>query len=173
MARLDGILILMLMLILALWGCQTGPPAAPSPTGTPTSTPPSTPIPSGAGDAAIGPTGTLSLTQAITGSVQIEPLKAPSECPKLESRLRDLARAENPEAFARTHALTYNDGLTRAIVELQTPQPDLSFLDAYDAEVETQAGDAVQIMVPVESLCALSQDPKINFVRSPLTPVNP
>lgn len=173
MGKLNGVFILVLVIV--LWGCEAPSRITPPPTETPASTsqPPSPTPPSRGGDTIIEPSRTLSFTQVSTVSMQVKPLKTPSECPNLESRLLDLARAENPEAYARIHALTYDDGLTRAIVELQPSQRDLSFLDTYNVTIETQAGDSIQLMIPVASLCELSNHPKVKFVRSPLTPVNP
>jgi hypothetical protein len=118
-------------------------------------------------------TVTFTITQLSTDTVAIPPRTLPSECPHLESRLYDLAMSPNPVAFAQTTGLFYEDGVTRTVVELATPETDIAFLAKYDAQIEKQAGSLVQVLVPLAELCNLSNDSQVQFVRGPNVAVSP
>lgn len=92
-------------------------------------------------------------------------------CPHLDSRLYQLSVASDPEDFARTHNLTYSEGTVQAVMLLKDAEADLDFAKAFGVEIEERYQDQVQIRVPVESLCSLSNHPSVRYVQPPSLPV--
>lgn len=118
------------------------------------------------GQEMIAPTVILTTEEVSPGTAPFTPLPRPADCPQLESRLYDLTVAENPVELAKTMGLFYEDGDTRVIVQLVTPGANTSFLTEYGAQIETQTESLVQVLVPLENLCDLSNDPHAKSVRS-------
>jgi len=69
--------------------------------------------------------------------------------------------------FEQRHKLDLKNNQIRVVVELKDPDPDLSFLKSYGAQVEAAWKDRVQVMAPVEKLAVLAGDKNVNYVRRP------
>jgi hypothetical protein len=165
-----------LALLLTILGCQFKPQTLETPPTQPSDVPASPPSKTPTVEPEkemIEPTVTFTVAQVSTDTISITPHPRPSECPHLESGLYDLAVAQNPVELAKATGLFYEDGKTRVVVELATPETDISFLAKYDAQIETQAGSLVQALVPLAELCNLSNDPQVLFVRKPNIATSP
>jgi hypothetical protein len=164
-----------LALLLAILSCQFTPQTLETQPAQPSNTPAIQPseTPAEPGMEMIEPTVTFTITQVITDTVAITPRPHSSECPNLESRLYDLTVAQDPENLAQTKGLFYENGATRVVIQLATPEADTSFLAEYGVQIETQTGSLVQALVPPERLCDLSNDPRVKFVREPQAPALP
>jgi hypothetical protein len=170
------ILVATLALLLTTLGCQFKPQMLATPPTQPPDIPASQPSETPAakpGIEMIEPTATFTVIKVSTDTVAITLRPRSSECPHLESRLYDLIVAQDPTDLARTMGLFYEDGATRVVIQLATPETDTSFLAEYGAQIETQTGSLVQALVPPERLCDLSNDPQVKFVREPQAPALP
>jgi hypothetical protein len=73
--------------------------------------------------------------------------------------------APDPAAFAAQHGITYADGRVRVEIDLAAAEGDLPA--AYGLVVEARYRQLVQALAPVETLCDLANDPRVNVVRPP------
>lgn len=120
------------------------------------------------------PAATLTATVVVSTTPPVTPLAvtatpSQADCPKLESRLYQLAIAGDPAAFAESHRLYYVDGNTRVVIELQSPDENLP--EGYTILVETRRGASVRALVPIKDLCRLSNESKVRFIQVPMEPV--
>jgi hypothetical protein len=81
--------------------------------------------------------------------------------PKLESRLFQLATAEDPIEFAKRQGLDYAV-VVRVLVELESP--DSSVPDGIC--VENRFEEEVEALVPLERLLTLAQEPQVKVIRT-------
>ena len=92
---------------------------------------------------------------------------------KLQNRLAELARADDPEAYARRHDLTYEDGLVQVVVEIGDQADMAAFnwaVEALEGRVETSYETRVQVRVPRTALMTLAGHPHVEFIRAPVRP---
>ncbi len=108
---------------------------------------------------------------------QPRPEQPEAEQPEPEARLQDrlegLAEADDPEAYASQHDLTYEDGMVQVVVELgdQADQATFSWaVGALDGEVETSYQARFQVRVPRSALMKLARHPHVAFIRAPVRP---
>jgi hypothetical protein len=88
-----------------------------------------------------------------------------SDYPNVESRLFQLATAENPAEFAKANGLDYFE-MVRVIIVLNAP--DASVPEGIRGlVVEGRTQEMVQALVPVQSLLELSKQPQVKLIRSP------
>jgi hypothetical protein len=133
---------------LGVFGCALGQSAA-------SSQAQDGPPPYGATEPALGPTS-------------LPPRPAYAQCPNLDSQLLALTAAADPEEFAGSTGLDFQDGMVRVIVELAGPTlPDAN---AYQMVVEGQSANLLQSRVPTQQLCPLANDPTVTRVRPPSRP---
>jgi hypothetical protein len=90
-------------------------------------------------------------------------------CPQLGSQLAQLAAAADPEAFSAQSGLAYQALVgARALIELRAEEADLAA--AYGLTVESRYAEWLQAWVPLDQLCALSNDPRVQSVDAPQPP---
>jgi len=102
-----------------------------------------------------------------------EPASATEPNAKLQRRLAELAHADNPEAYASRHDLTYENGKVQVVVELGDQADKATFnwaVGALDGQVETSYETRVQVRVPRSALMKLAQHPHVTFIRAPVRP---
>ncbi len=102
--------------------------------------------------------------------VPLTPVPKPTHCPKLDSALYELMAAADRSAYARQHALQYEDGAVRVTLELASDQAVLP--SSHRITIEERLERLVRALVPVDNLCELSNDPSVRMIRVP-TPVEP
>lgn len=85
----------------------------------------------------------------------------------LESRLADLAAADEPAAFAAAHGIDYDDGRVSVVVTLRE---GATLPDGHDATVDLAVDGTVQASVPVDELRALAAADNVTYVRTPREP---
>jgi len=92
-------------------------------------------------------------------------LDKPDDGSHIESRLYQLATANDSAAFAREHDITIENGTVRVAVELRANRslPEDGWLN-----VETRTDDQVLAWVPIDRLVSLSNCENITFVRTPV-----
>jgi hypothetical protein len=93
---------------------------------------------------------------------------AGQNCPRLDTRLSQLAASPDPVAFAASARLTLGPSGVLAIVEIA----GVDGLDpnAYGLTIEGQYANLLQARVPLDQLCDLATDPAVSRVRPPATP---
>lgn len=86
--------------------------------------------------------------------------------------LGELADADNPESFAESRGLSYDNGTVTVVMELET---DAEPPDGYSVEVVQTYKDGneslVEARIPIENVRGISQEPTVRYVRVPSTPV--
>lgn len=87
------------------------------------------------------------------------------ECPKLESRLYQVAQSSDPEHAANQSGLYYSQGRVRVIIELADPA--VSLPAGYSLIIESRYNTLIQASVALQDLCKLSQEPSVRLVRAP------
>lgn len=99
--------------------------------------------------------------------------KQAGECPRLDPKLRELGELADPTARAAELGVTLEGG--RAFVALLLRDEAPADLAAYGAEITTQVGSRAQGFVPLDQLCALSDDPAVLAVDLPelVVPMQP
>jgi len=127
----------------------------------------------GTGIEMVQPTATFVVAQVDTQTVLLTPLSGRSTCLLLESRLYDLTVAEDPATFAQTAGLFYENGATRVVIQLAAPDAESTFLADYGAEVESSTPALIQARVPLEMLCPLADDDRVQSIRIPQSIVMP
>lgn len=87
--------------------------------------------------------------------------------PKLESLLMQMISSDDPKLFASTHGLSMENSNIRVIVQMSN---ETAMLPDYIIE-ETRQSNEVQVMVPIEKISTLSQEPDVIFIRLPSKPI--
>jgi hypothetical protein len=90
--------------------------------------------------------------------------RAATSCPRLDSRLRQLALSDRPFEFARTNALDLTSGGARVIIEVS--QGD-DVPARYPVMIEARSGSQIQARVPVDRLCELAAESSVVRVSPP------
>lgn len=147
-------------------GCQPQMREALTPHASHTPSSPPSELP-GTGIEMVQPTATFAVAQVDTQTVLLTPLSRRSTCLLLESRLYDLTVAEDPATFAQTAGLFYENGATRVVIQLAAPDAESAFLADYGAEVERYTSALIQARVPLEMLCPLADDDRVQSIRTP------
>jgi len=105
-------------------------------------------------------------TRPALEAVQKLPTLTQEACPRLQHQLLGLMQASNPIQFAFDHSLYLTaDAQVRVIIVLIDEEAAVPL--EYLRQIETWYGDLLQAVVPVVDLCALSNEPQVNFVRAP------
>lgn len=94
--------------------------------------------------------------------------RASTQCPRLESRLLQLAASDRPADFALTNGLDLNSAGVRVIIEL-APTADLPA--QFVIAIEARSGAQVQGRVAIAELCALASEPAVLRVTAPASRV--
>ena len=94
-----------------------------------------------------------------------QPTYKQEDYPNLESQLFQLATDKDPEKFAYTHNLKYQDGTVQVEIELK---PGEALPNGYTIQVEAQYENLIQARVSVKELLKLSKEPQIKFIRAPM-----
>jgi hypothetical protein len=170
--ELGIVTVVLLFFVWIIPGCQPAP-APTSPVTRPPHIPEQNTPPAITGSGMIEPATSFSVTQIITNTVHINPNPRTNDCPHLDSTLRTLATIDTPESFAQAHNLFFDEGQTRIVIELGTPKPDTSFLNKYHLHIETETDSLIQALAPLDTLCALSNNPEITFVSIPRNVIAP
>ena len=105
----------------------------------------------------------------------ISPDKLPadkaSECPDLDSQLRQLIQAPDPLALARQLGLKVQDDKVQVLLTLA--DEDTKFLQEFGIEPGTQSGVQVQAFVPVDQLCDLANTAEVLAIRPSAQAITP
>lgn len=107
--------------------------------------------------------------------INISPISDTKQKPeKIESVLDQLMKAEKRDDFAEAHGLYLKDDKVRVIIELNNTEVSEveNVLKGYDTVMETYYKNLIQALVPVDDLIALSEEPGVNYIRTPL-PAHP
>lgn len=96
-----------------------------------------------------------------------ESTASPTGSDALESRLVDLASADDPAAFAADNGIDYDDGSVSVVVALRE---GATLPDGYDAETRLATDGRVQASVPVAELGALAAHGNVTYVRTTREP---
>ena len=93
---------------------------------------------------------------------------------KIESVLYQVVKAQKRDDFAEAHGLYLKEGKVRVVIEIENTEvlKIENVLKGYGAVMETYHENLVQALVPVDDLIALSEDPDVNYIRTPL-PAHP
>jgi hypothetical protein len=118
-------------------------------------------------------TGLCSLILADTLGLSNSESIFEEDCPKLEENLMNLATVADPVEYAASVGLAYTIDTqgrewVRVVIELTEARSTLP--QGYSLQVEMRHEYLVQALVLVSKLCALSNEPEINYVRAPRTP---
>jgi hypothetical protein len=92
----------------------------------------------------------------------------PADCPGLDSRLFQLTQAGEPLKLANQWQLKLKDGKVQVLLILA--DEDVTFLQNFDVEPDTQVGEKIQVFAPIPRLCDLANSPHVLAIRPP-TPV--
>lgn len=89
---------------------------------------------------------------------------------KIESVLYQLMKAQKRDDFAEAHGLYLKDDKVRVVIELNNTGVlnGEEIIKRYDGIMETYHENLVQALVPVDNLIALSENPDVIYVRTPL-----
>lgn len=88
---------------------------------------------------------------------------APEACPRLHAMLYDLATADDPAALAAALNIPFEQGRVLVFVSFDSAVD----FDQYGATLTTQLDDVAQVLVPLDELCPLANDPNVIAVRPP------
>lgn len=109
---------------------------------------------------------TLTLLSVSSGQTS-DDINMDKKNPKLESILTQMINSEDPRLFARTHGISLENSNIRVIVEMSGEK---AMLPDYLIE-ENRQNNNVQVMVPIEKISTLSQEPDVMFIRLPSKPL--
>jgi hypothetical protein len=174
--RLNRVTAVLLLSLLLISNCRPSPQVDEKRAAPPAQQPLNQPLetaPASLNGEMIEPTTPFSVMQVTTDTIQVAPVPRTNKCPRLESTLLNLSTAENPAAFAQSNRLFYDGAATRVIIELPTADAGISFLNEYNAQIESETESLVQALVPLTDLCALANDSQIKFIRVPRGAVTP
>lgn len=139
-----------ILVVLGISACSGGPSAANPPQAAPEATP----------GAALTTGSPPPMSLADT-----TPRPKPDDCPRLESMLATIARDPDPIALARQLSMPLDES-QRIQVLITLASDAAADVTAYGATVTKQSGATAQAFVPIDQLCALSNDPTVLMVRS-------
>jgi hypothetical protein len=105
----------------------------------------------------------LSACVASTGET-VPTQRAATSCPRLDSRLRQLAASDRPSEFARTNALDLTSGGVRVIIEVAQGNDVPA---RYAVTIDARSGSQIQARVPVDRLCDLAAESSVLRVSPP------
>ena len=94
-----------------------------------------------------------------------------TDCPRLQSSLRTIVSAPDPESAATEAGLTVADG--RITVLLALREADAGVLERFGLVSEGRSGEQFVAAVPLHQLCLLAQDPSVTAITLPARPVLP
>lgn len=89
----------------------------------------------------------------------------PTDCSGLDSRLFQLTQAAEPLKLADQWQLKLKDGKVQVLLILA--DEDVTFLQNFDVEPGTQAGEKIQVFAPIPELCGLANSPQVLAIRLP------
>jgi hypothetical protein len=101
------------------------------------------------------------------GSIETNPANKTSPT-NLESVLYQLSQSSNPVEFAKNHDIEVKDNRVRVIIELKNQTDTIS--PRFNITIESSDKNLVQALVPISNLIELSDEPYVNFIRTPLRP---
>jgi hypothetical protein len=144
-----------------------------SPTPTPSPSPTPTPTPGATTVNITPPTQTVATGSPFTVNVTVDskvPIAGKQQPKKLESVLYQLTKEEKRDDFAETHGLYLEYDKVRVVIELNNTEHlnRDETVKRYNGIMETYHENLVQALVPVDNLIALSENPNVVYVRTPL-----
>jgi hypothetical protein len=92
------------------------------------------------------------------------PTGRPVTCPRLDSRLFQLAQANDSETFAKNSGLELRSTRVRVVIELREGAPVPT---GYDAVIDGRFGRLVDAWVAIGQLCSLAEHQDVSSVRPP------
>lgn len=110
-------------------------------------------------------TATLEVLEGTVES-EVEPAttREASACPALDSLLLQLVEADDGLALAEQLQLPVREEKVQVLVVMAGESTE--FLSAFEADLGTQSGNEIQVYVPVDQLCPLSQADEVLAVRT-------
>ncbi len=104
-------------------------------------------------------------TTEVSGQANLNEVSATKSlaCPKLDSQLNQLTASADPIAMATSLNLPIREGKVQ--VRLLLASDDLSFLEKYDVEPGSRAGQEIQAYVPISRLCEVSNLEQVLTIR--------
>jgi hypothetical protein len=147
-------------------GCSSSPALGPT---QPSAYSPEAPLP----QKVLSTAGLISGTTAVSGQAipkTVLGTQSPA-CPKLDSQLNQLVASADPAAMAASLKLRLKDGKVQ--VRLLLGQDDPSFLTAYEVELGSQAGQAIQAFVPLDRLCQIANLEQVLAILVPAEGIIP
>ncbi|MFB6285388.1 MAG: hypothetical protein ABEK03_02255 [Candidatus Bipolaricaulia bacterium] len=108
-----------------------------------------------------------------TKSTQQPTSDQPDPAARLQDRLEGLTQADDPQAYASQHNLTYENGKVQVVVKLGDQADKATFnwaVSALGGQVETSYEARVQVRVPRSALMKLARHPHVTFIRAPVRP---
>ncbi|MBI3459821.1 hypothetical protein HY009_02660 [Candidatus Acetothermia bacterium] len=91
----------------------------------------------------------------------MQTLKA-ADFPQLQEHLFELSIEKDPDKYAKTNLLDYQDGKVWVKLELKSETEPLP--SGYQITVHARAGKDVEAQVDVKDLRKLSQEPQVEFI---------
>ncbi|OGF56605.1 MAG: hypothetical protein A2Z21_03625 [Candidatus Fraserbacteria bacterium RBG_16_55_9] len=91
--------------------------------------------------------------------------------PQLESRLFELATAQEPAKYAKEHDIDYDGGLVRVVIETQDPTwaEDIAWaVEVLGGHLEASYQELIQAQVPVGVLLMLAEHPRVRMISTPV-----
>lgn len=171
-ARFRWLLVIVLAGGIAACSISTAssPPPAPSTPSVDTSSALGTPTPPILTHTALPLSTPSPLPTEPTGVPTVQQSNRRSDCSRLSSLLVELLNSPNPEDFATQRGLRYENGRVLVEVTLSAPADDLA--QKYDLIMRGSVGTPPKVLVsvfaPLNTLCDLSNDPRVLAVRRPI-----
>lgn len=130
--------------------------------------PPPMTVPAGAVEKNVPPTVAFTTTRvapAINGASGKAVSTPVSDCPGVDSLLRQVLASADPLAQAKQLQLRTKDNLIQVVAVVS--QQDTGFLRDYGAEIGSQSGERVQAFMPPNRICELAKSGKVLAIDLP------
>jgi hypothetical protein len=120
-----------------------------------------------------------STTQMISGTTTVSDQAPPRlgkttkspPCPKLDSLLNQVVASSDPLKMAASLNLRLREGKVQVLLVLASADP--SFLEEFEVEPGSQAGQEIQAFVPLDRLCEIANLEQVLAIRIPAQGILP
>jgi len=100
----------------------------------------------------------------VAGNISNIAEKEKTSHPKLEQVLYELAKSNDPEAFAQEKGIAMTDGKVRVIIMLSN---DGNVSGKFNLIIEEKDKNLIQALVPVDAIIDIAEDSNVNFIKIP------